>query len=932
MMLQMKWLSLPATIFMSPALFASGGGFVVTGQITYTDRQPLRERIELRLPSLHRLYFTDDAGSFRLEDIPPGRLTIYMYSAGELSDSLLIFADEAFMNLGTLPLIPTVARSESPDALPNVDQELGTAPNEDDAIPLQASMLLNGRDLFLSNAFSLVAAGYRPRGYNAYPAVQMFGGVWIDETLNQSASLLWSGLTDIMRNALSSKNLEANEEAFGSLNGVRTTNVHAIYQSPQHRLSYSGGNRSYDHKLQFTYCSEPNRNNWTWSFSGFRQWARETYVPGTATDHWAGYASATREFLPGRTLSASIIYHYSFREPRSAATNELFALSGSTLYNSNWGWQNGVKRNARSVTEHLPFAIWEYSDRSSTRREWVSAIALSVHESAYEGLDWYRAPDPRPDYYRNLPSYIAISNPAGAASVDLQLRSHPEMLQVDWQQIYNANTNNIDSTRYLDGGQYFSKVGKQALYVEGSEMIKSQHVYLRSHIKQQWGSSGQFVAGACWNEHFSERYKQLTDLLGGEYFIDLNDFARRQYPNQPELWTNNVPKSNHPLYKGDRYKYDYRIHARSILTFAQWEQDFSHWTIFGSAEARLSSYSRTGVFINGMYPDLSFGKGRIMNFPGYQFKGGLTRKINGRHYLSVRFLYGKTTPANFDQIYIAAPVREQIAGSADDLSPQVMAAEMVYTVHAPRFNIQISAYQTETRKGTQILRYYNDEPEFQCFVNMIQQNLAQRHTGVEATATYSFNPGVSFYLIGALGQTFYTRNPQVLLYSDNDTSLSQSSKSVEIANYYSVTGPQTVAGAGIQIEGRRHWSIKLGLGYLDRNYVRINPSRRTAAAAENIDPATDKGKAVFAQEKLMATYYSDCMLSKSFRIRNAAAGRTYNFYCFLNVSNVLNLSRQKTFGYEQLRYDFANNDPTKFPNKYVYGPGRTCSAGVQIKW
>lgn len=931
-MLQKICSMLPAAILLSPALFAFGGGTaVVDGQLRYTNGRSLTHPVELRLPRLRQLYFTDDTGAFRLEGVSPGRLSIHIYRDGVFSDSLLVSVDDSLVHLGALQIISPELQAEMPDILPQSYQE-PAEPFQEDALQPQASILLNGKDLFLSRAFTLMMYGYRPRGYTTYPAMNYLGGVWLDESLNQSVSLLWSGLSDVMREARTATNLEAHPDALGGVNGVRSISLHVPYQVPQRKLSYGVGTRSYDHKIQLHYSTEFSPKNWKAAFSGFRQWAAETYAPGTSSDHWAAYASLAKEFVPGRTLSGTLLYHNLYREPRSTATDELFELAGSPMYNANWGWQQGRKRSARAIREQLPFAVLEYADRSSEKREWTTAIAFSTQQSAYAGLDWYRAPDPRPDYYRNLPSFVGIDNPEGASALRKLLRSYPERLQIDWEAMYEANAHHIDSVRYFEDNQWQIHSGKQALYVQAADVVQSRNLYFRSHLLQQVGKSGQLAAAFCWNEHVAERYKELLDLLGADYFIDLNDFARRQYPGQPELWANNLQHPGFPLRKGDRYKYHYRMQTRSILSFVQFEQDFRKWTIFGAAELRLSGFRRTGIFTNGMYRNQSFGKGRNLFLPGYQLKAGITRKINGRHYISARFLYNRMTPGSPDQVYVAAPLREQIAGPANALSPKMAAAEFMYAAHAPRFNIQLSAYQTEVWNGLQIMRYYNDEPEFQCFVNMVQRRLALRHTGLEFCVDYVIHPQLSAYVIGAAGQSFYTRNPDVFLYSDQDTTINQRSKSVEIANYYAVTGPQTVAGGGLHIEGLKRWNLRLSFTYLDRNYVRINPARRSAAAAEDLSTGSPEARSVFAQERLPAMYSTDIMLSRSIRLRRVGKGKAYQIFCFLNLNNVFNRRYQKSFGYEQLRFDFEQNDPGKFPNKYTYAPGRSFSMGMQIKW
>lgn len=932
MMLQRILLTMSATIFLSPTLIAGGTKAVVSGVIRYIDRQSLTESVELRLPKLNRLEFTDDTGKFRLEALPSGKLAIQIFVRGELTDSILLSVDDTLIDLGELAMIPSGPRYSDSEIPHSNEQEATPVSTQEDALFVQPAMLLNGKDVFTSNAFSLISAGYRPRGYNNFPLTQLFGGVFIDDMLNQSSSLLWSGLTDIMRNGNSSVNLEFNPDAATGIRGLRNILLHAHDQRPLRKIAYSVSNRSYDHKLQLSYCGDLTQRNWIWSFSGFRQWAKESFAPGTALDHWAAYSSVSKLFSGGAVLSLTLLYQNSFKEPRSAATEELFLLSGSRLYNANWGWQNGVKRNARSLLDRSPMAIMEFCNISSERTQLRSAIAFNYRESEFAGLDWYRAPDPRPDYYRNLPSFLSRTNPTGAMAVAQKYLEHPDLLQINWAGIYNANGNNWDSGTYEQEGLLHKYSGREAAYVQAADAAKSYNIFFRSGYKCHFAKGGYLNASVSWNEHFAERFKILKDLLGADYFLDVNDFARQEYPTQPFLWANDAKRQFFPLTEGDRYKYDYKIHARSVRTNLQWEGDFRKWTVFGSLEASFDGYKRTGVFVNGLNKDRSFGKGRSLRIPGFHFKTGLTRKINGRHYLSGRFFYGRIPPANFDQVYIAPSIREQFASQYTDIASRILSTEIVYTVHAPRFNFQLSGYHTEVWNSTQILRFYNDDPEFQSFVDMLQTNIGQRHTGAECTFSLTLNSRLQLYVLAAAGQSFYTRNPEVYLFNENDTAIDPERQTVAINNYYSVTGPQTVGTVGLQYEGTHHWSLKAGIGILDRNYVRINPSRRSARATVGVDLQSNEAKAIFEQERLRRVFTSDLMISKSLRVKNAIRGKSYNVFFFFAVANMLGLNNQVAFGYEQLRFDYTENDPTKFPNKYTYNPGRTFSCGMQIKW
>ena len=78
---------------------------------------------------------------------------------------------------------------------------------------------------------------------------------------------------------------------------------------------------------------------------------------------------------------------------------------GDNMYNSNWGYQNGHVRNARVRKTHEPIAILKWDFTPSDVFEGSATLLYRFGKNGYTALDWYDAQDPRPDYYRNLPSY-----------------------------------------------------------------------------------------------------------------------------------------------------------------------------------------------------------------------------------------------------------------------------------------------------------------------------------------------------------------------------------------------------------------------------------------------------------------------------------------------------------------------------------------------
>ena len=114
-------------------------------------------------------------------------------------------------------------------------------------------------------------------------------------------------------------------------------------------------------------------------------------------------------------LSLTIFASMNKRGRTAPATQEIMDIADSNFYNPNWGWQtepNGkvYKRNSRIGTTFIPTAIlthdWNLKNNSSI----TTSIAYRKGINGSTAIDWKNATDPRPDYYRNMPSYALISN------------------------------------------------------------------------------------------------------------------------------------------------------------------------------------------------------------------------------------------------------------------------------------------------------------------------------------------------------------------------------------------------------------------------------------------------------------------------------------------------------------------------------------------
>ena len=67
-------------------------------------------------------------------------------------------------------------------------------------------------------------------------------------------------------------------------------------------------------------------------------------------------------------------------------------------------------RNARVRKTHEPIAILKYDFTPGHKFNAAATVLYRFGKNGYTALDWYDAQDPRPDYYRNLPSYYFMED------------------------------------------------------------------------------------------------------------------------------------------------------------------------------------------------------------------------------------------------------------------------------------------------------------------------------------------------------------------------------------------------------------------------------------------------------------------------------------------------------------------------------------------
>jgi hypothetical protein len=336
---------------------------------------------------------------------------------------------------------------------------------------------------------------------------------------------------------------------------------------------------------------------------------------------------------------------------------------------------------------------------------------------------------------------------------------------------------------------------------------------------------------------------------------------------------------------------------------------------------------RDGLFRNGLFPAGSYGSSETFNFLTYAIKGGLTYKIDGRNYLYANGGIMTNAPS-FDNTFISPRTRNNAI--LEPKTEMIKTVEAGYLLHSPGLTGRLSGFATDMTGLTDIKRFYHDD--YQTFVNYVMRNVDIRNIGGELALQAKLSPSFTATAVATWMQVFYTNQPNVSIYRDDDTSSKVGTSKVYIKDYYVAAGPQSAYTLGLNYKSPKYWYANLNFNYMDRNYIDINPSRRTAEAVGLLTDGAGKS-AILAQEKLPGIFTMDVFAGISIKVNKYIHAASGNSFIYLNagVNNILN-NQAINGGFEQLRFDYSTQDANRYPNKYFYGYGTNYFVNISYKF
>lgn len=791
-----------------------------------------------------------------------------------------------------------------------------------------SSQLSAGRDPFLNAAtFKFSAVRFRIRGYDADQFGTYINGIPMENLDNGFTPYgQWGGLNDVLRNRESTLGLMATTFAYGDMGGLNSFDTRASHQRKQTSINYASSNRNYSNRIMITHSTGLKNKGWAFTVSGSRRWADEGYSDGTYYDGWSFFGGVDKRFNDRHLLSFVAFATPTENGRQGASVAEMINIAGDNFYNPYWGYQNGKKRNASVARSFQPIGILTHDWKISDKTTLVTAGSVTYGNRSVTGLDWYNAADPRPDYYRYLPSYQL--DPNFAEQVRQEMMNDVNKRQINWDVLYNTNYNSYDIVRNAFGITGNDVAGKRSRYILEERVVNTLKYIFNSTLNSTISENASLSAGITYQSQRNNYFKRVEDLLGGDFYVDVNQFGERDFPTNPNAGQNNLNIPNRIVGEGDKFGYNYDINIKKGSVWLQGVFKFRKIDVFVATEHSYTSFFRYGNVKSGLFPNNSYGKSATYNFYNSGIKGGITYKIDGRNYLFANGSYGSRAPF-FENAFIAPRTRDFVQDNLK--SEEMLTVEGGYVMNAPKLKIRATGYYSQFKNQLDVITFYHDE--YRNFVNYAINNIGRVHTGFEFGAEAKIYKGLSLTAAAAVGKYYYNTRQRATVTIDNSSEVLSRNDVVYSKNFY-VPTPQQAYTIGLDYRSPRFWFINVNFNYFDKMFLNINPIRRTESAVSGVAEGSELWHQIVDQTKLKSQYTLDAFAGYSWLMNRKFHNLKKRTFLVFNVgvNNILNNRDVVSGGFEQLRFDFAGKNVNKFPERrfYAYGINYFASMGIRF--
>lgn len=607
-------------------------------------------------------------------------------------------------------------------------------------------------------------AELRLRGFNSENIAVMINGVPVNGMENGRVYWSnWAGLSDVTRTMQVQRGLGASKVAVPSIGG--TVNIVTKTTDAKEGGSFfaTTGNDGYQ-KFGATVSTGKLENGFAITASGSKTTGRG-FIDATSFEGYSYFLNVSKDFGDDHQLSFS-----AFGAPqvhgqrRNRESIEDFRRNDrETKFNRDWGYKNGQEYNINENRYHKPQMslnhYWNISDKTS--------LSTAVYASFGRG--------------------------AGSRSSGVNKFG----LGTDYR---SGEFQPINFDKIVEENKALGALGSESVITED---INNHNWYgALSTITTELTSDIDLLAGIDLRYYKGEHYREVKDLLGGQFYNDDSNI------NNP---VNNAQVGDNVSFYNDGI----------VLRgggFAQVEYSKDDLSAFISVAASNTSYKRIDYF-NYLDSD-SERETDFVKFFGYSAKGGANYNIDNNHNVFANVGYFERAPF-FNAIFLN--YQNDVNDEAEN--QKIFSAELGYGFRSENLRVNFNVYRTSWKDRTLTRSFQNPDGTFGS-ANILGINAL--HQGVELAVDYKPFDKLKLRGMISIGDWTWQDDVTGVQVFDDEQQL-VNTIDIYIEDLKVGDAAQTTFGLGLDYSVLERTTLRLDYNYYDKFYADFEPNSRTSA-------------------------------------------------------------------------------------------------------
>ena len=614
------------------------------------------------------------------------------------------------------------------------------------------------------------------RGFKSVNVAVLINGIPINDMENGRVFWSnWAGLGGVTSSMQVQRGLGATKLAVPSIGGTINIITKTTDAEAGGNVFAQVGNDNY-RKYGLTYSTGLMESGWAATVAADKT-DGDGYVDGTGFTSISYFLNISRRFNDSHKLSFSAFgakQRHGQRQNRHLISEYRNSDSG-IKYNSDWGYKNGQVTHVEDNFYHKPQVslnhYWHISDKTS-----VSSSAYASWGSGggggFNGSDLDAGPGFEGD------GRFKFTSP------DYRIGS-----------LGPLNLDRIVEENIANGAN-----GSSA-YLRASRNDHNWYGVL-STLKTDLSDNLELVTGLDWRDYKGLHFREVTDLLGGQFAINDDD----------------VNNPLNPVSVGDKIDYQNNGLVGWFGLFGQLEYSNDKLTAFVSLSGSNTSYKREDFFSHTVASGDQITD--RYNFLGFSTKGGLNYNLNDYHNVFANVGYFEKA-AIFDAVFLNF-VNNNVNEDAEN--EKITSFELGYGYRSEKFSANVNVYHTKWQDKSLFESFEQPDGTF-ATANILGVNAI--HKGLEMDFVYKPSDKVTFTGMASFGDWTWENNITGVQIFDEAQNPIGDPINIFIKGLHVGDAAQTTMALGMNLEIMPKTNLVIDYNYFADLYADLDPNDRT---------------------------------------------------------------------------------------------------------